>query len=411
MAHLLGYCHRCGSRCERDSVACKQCSEPFLPVEHRNELGLLYGTPAAVGLAQRTLQEELTKSGSPSPAPSATTPPGPPPAGGTKETAAKQDPAATQPNAAEKAVGGDGKATRDPSEESIGIKFDVSDDGEDTLDGLSDLLPDNSSQMELLKELERDTPAKPVVLPPQAPQPPVVRPVPVAAGAAVSKPVEVPPTPPSEIESLSQAMASPAGTDQQTMRRLSASNERLSVMIFLLLAINLITLVIWMPRIFEGGLLGPMFASLSSGSGSANKNPAIAPAPRRVTASRTASPPKDPAQSEGLTVVVIDGGADFQPGDPIEGKGSTLGPIPQSPSLTIKSLSAEEVGSKLAAQLGKANQLLKDGHAKEALAVLQDVARTVPPDQKPAGLDDAIRRLEEQIAHVEASTFFGIPIN
>jgi hypothetical protein len=59
VAHLLGYCHRCGQHVEPTAPACPHCQEPFQAPRERNEMGLLYATDAAALAAQRQLEIEL----------------------------------------------------------------------------------------------------------------------------------------------------------------------------------------------------------------------------------------------------------------------------------------------------------------------------------------------------------------
>ena len=60
VAHLLGYCHRCGAHVSPNDKACPDCAEPFMAVTERNELGLLYPTAKEAAAAQRALQRELS---------------------------------------------------------------------------------------------------------------------------------------------------------------------------------------------------------------------------------------------------------------------------------------------------------------------------------------------------------------
>jgi hypothetical protein len=59
VAHLLGYCHRCGAKAVPESLSCAACLEPFREVSQRDELGLMYPTAAEAGAAQRLLDREI----------------------------------------------------------------------------------------------------------------------------------------------------------------------------------------------------------------------------------------------------------------------------------------------------------------------------------------------------------------
>jgi hypothetical protein len=61
VAHLLGYCHRCGAHVEPAVQGCPFCGEPFLAPPERNELGLAYATDAAAEAAQRALDKEIAE--------------------------------------------------------------------------------------------------------------------------------------------------------------------------------------------------------------------------------------------------------------------------------------------------------------------------------------------------------------
>lgn len=75
VAHLLGYCHRCGVKVNPDVLSCPSCLEPFREVAQRDELGLMFPTATDAGAAQRALDREIALFGSGSPAPTAETPP------------------------------------------------------------------------------------------------------------------------------------------------------------------------------------------------------------------------------------------------------------------------------------------------------------------------------------------------
>ena len=74
VAHLLGYCHRCGEHVEPTAPSCPHCQEPFQAPRERNELGLLYATDAAVLAAQRQLEAELGQRSGPIAATAANSP-------------------------------------------------------------------------------------------------------------------------------------------------------------------------------------------------------------------------------------------------------------------------------------------------------------------------------------------------
>jgi len=59
LAHLLGYCHRCGAHVKAADKKCHACGEPFVEPRDRNELGLLYTTEKEAAAAQRALDREI----------------------------------------------------------------------------------------------------------------------------------------------------------------------------------------------------------------------------------------------------------------------------------------------------------------------------------------------------------------
>jgi len=59
VAHLLGYCHACGTHVPPGSEKCTQCGARFQEVPHRNELGLQFPTEEEARAAQQALEREL----------------------------------------------------------------------------------------------------------------------------------------------------------------------------------------------------------------------------------------------------------------------------------------------------------------------------------------------------------------
>ncbi len=59
VAHLLGYCYRCGARVQPDGMSCRECFEQFHEPQERNELGLMYPTAGDAKVAQRALEKEI----------------------------------------------------------------------------------------------------------------------------------------------------------------------------------------------------------------------------------------------------------------------------------------------------------------------------------------------------------------
>ena len=59
VAHLLGYCHGCGSKTEPSAKSCTSCNAKFKNQGQRNELGLQYRTPTEAHAAQRALEKEI----------------------------------------------------------------------------------------------------------------------------------------------------------------------------------------------------------------------------------------------------------------------------------------------------------------------------------------------------------------
>ncbi len=71
VSHLLGYCHRCGAHVKPTDTTCSECGEPFVAVNERNELGLLYPTGKEAAAAMRALERERTGQPAPSTTPAA----------------------------------------------------------------------------------------------------------------------------------------------------------------------------------------------------------------------------------------------------------------------------------------------------------------------------------------------------
>ncbi len=63
VAHLLGYCHNCNHHVQPGDRRCASCGAHFAAVQHRNELGLMFPTEAAVATANKMLEKELVSAG------------------------------------------------------------------------------------------------------------------------------------------------------------------------------------------------------------------------------------------------------------------------------------------------------------------------------------------------------------
>ncbi len=63
VAHLLGYCHNCNHHVQPGERRCPSCGAHFAAVQHRNELGLMFPTEAAVKTASQVLEKELAAAG------------------------------------------------------------------------------------------------------------------------------------------------------------------------------------------------------------------------------------------------------------------------------------------------------------------------------------------------------------
>ncbi len=59
VAHLLGYCHRCGQSVSPTDAQCPHCETAFKGVKSRNELGLQFPNRRAAEAAQRSLNRHL----------------------------------------------------------------------------------------------------------------------------------------------------------------------------------------------------------------------------------------------------------------------------------------------------------------------------------------------------------------
>lgn len=59
VAHLLGYCHACGTHVSKDDPRCPSCDAVFRAVKQRNELGLQFPNRRAAEAAQRSLNRLL----------------------------------------------------------------------------------------------------------------------------------------------------------------------------------------------------------------------------------------------------------------------------------------------------------------------------------------------------------------
>ena len=356
VAHLLGYCHRCSAHTKPNRVACPDCSEPFMPVEERNELGLMYRSEASLELAKRNLdQEQADRSGA-----------------GMK-VAGSQAPSDSVARA---------EGSKDPSNDTIGgLSFDFSD--ESTEDVNLTQPGQTAPGLEYVGE-------RPGTRPPDSTTPrDVLRP-------GDRRPSQGDPT--DRSEASVDWSSTYSRSDDSAIQALRAKSKRLGTMVILLLFINLVTLVIWFPKI-----IGDSWSSFDLW--------ALVDARRDTTSPRAQR--RSPVSTNQLDVNDIFGdetaddltsqAPDME--DPVE----VLDPG-NTESVIIEKLPQDLLDTNLAAKLADADRLMKEGKPKQALSVLENIARTVPPDQRPVGLDRAIQRLEEQIAHVESASFFGIPV-
>lgn len=68
IAHLLGYCHKCGAHVKKEHVACPSCDTVFPVVDGRDRLGLVYASKEQAGRAQRELNREVAEASATTPA-------------------------------------------------------------------------------------------------------------------------------------------------------------------------------------------------------------------------------------------------------------------------------------------------------------------------------------------------------
>jgi len=80
IAHLVGYCHSCGSHTAPNEPKCPSCSTSFAEPRRRNELGIAYKTEQDAQRAQEILDMELRGQSPPASDTSAAPPQNPAPA-------------------------------------------------------------------------------------------------------------------------------------------------------------------------------------------------------------------------------------------------------------------------------------------------------------------------------------------
>lgn len=59
VAHLIGYCHECGSHVSPSDAKCGQCAAVFVEPRGRNELGLIFKDDAEARQGQQALEAEM----------------------------------------------------------------------------------------------------------------------------------------------------------------------------------------------------------------------------------------------------------------------------------------------------------------------------------------------------------------
>lgn len=369
IAHLLGYCHRCGCRCNPSRQACPDCSEPFRPVEDRNELGLMYRSPAAVTAARHNLERELVNQSNP--------PSQPPPDPLTKLTPKRPfkielepAPSVTPPS---------------PAGDSVALEVD----------------PDFDSSL--------DDPLAPDLLPPSlpantsrivtAPPPPSAQPIATTvARDSMTRESVTPSAPQSSAVALAAPPTTPARAKQApaeeqilSIKQLNANSNRMSLMLWLLLAINMVTLGLWIPSLLD--------------SDSTADSPPSDP-------ERTSDPIVRNAAGTGASAAVSN--PQRQPLPPVEKFLPPISDLPQPGPISTAAppqIPTTLMTSPVAAQLAQANTFIQEGKSKEALALLESIAQSTPAEDRPVGLDQYIKQLEERVAHAEAASFFGIPVD
>ncbi len=70
VAHLIGYCHKCNTKVSRDARKCPKCEAPFRTPVQRDELGLFYKSEMEAAKARTELRTQIERATGQAPAPS-----------------------------------------------------------------------------------------------------------------------------------------------------------------------------------------------------------------------------------------------------------------------------------------------------------------------------------------------------
>lgn len=355
VGHLLGYCHRCGTKVNRSDVACPECAEPFIEPNERNELGLMFASKAAAEAAYKQLEKEIDGEASSVPAPAAS---------GSELTGKTAPPPPKAKAAKEKKATASWEPGLDLLDEVI---------GESSAARSSATVSASSSADQKTEASARKTKFESA-------------PTAVKLGAALD-------FGPSEAE---QTATEPATAPPVVLGYVNPSRSS-QFIVWLLLALNLLLLPI---------LIGALLYFMGVFS---TESPANQPSPRSslfdesLDQPRGAEPALGPSSSSDGMIEVIP----VPRPRPKEGESSSRPAEP--PAATVPPPPPRATVDPVVQAMAQAREYENAGDLTRALTLLQDIqAKTRPADQ-PAELETRIQQIQEKIQRAQAAKFFGVP--
>jgi hypothetical protein len=345
VAHLLGYCHKCGSHVKKEHVACPTCDTVFPVVDERDRMGLVYATKDQAGRAQRELNREVAEANATSPA----------------------------------LTDGDDEQASDTKQR----------EREAFLPG-----------PELLNEVlggpapGRAT-SEPVLRPPAIPPAEPVKPTPVRRTPPPA-PKSASPLPALAVEehgaldftSFNAADAIAEPDEAPAGSALTPQSTRFNATAIALISVNVIVLL----------LVAIVAMQMTS-----------APQPADTVADDVSQPVRPDPTAIQTPISTGTQPAPQSPGRDTSPRESTNAPAPSTPAAVDRDASPARTATRSAADAAivRAQKLEDDGQFQEALAELKAVADVTPLSERPRQLDIAIRRVEGKIKREESNTIFG----
>jgi hypothetical protein len=355
VAHLIGYCHKCNTKVSRDERKCPKCEAPFRTPNQRDELGLFYKSEMEAAKARTELRTQIERATGQAPAPSKSEPSAPKQEHQPrkKQTAPQQEVVHHKPQRDEPVVAATHASEHltPPRPEAPPIR-----PGEDLLAEIIGSAPSSVAAPEVTSSSTSSYSTQAIDL------------------------EKVNATGQSERAEFYDSTADEP--DSQPTGALPT--QRTSPVTIVLVTVNVLVLLLvgyWMLR------------------NNTTQQPSAAPpvAPRTAPGNATNSPSPAPPQSYSAPT----GSAGSRQAPPVS---SHSGNTPETAAQPSSNDTPSE--DNITQALRAAEALETAGKLDEALGKLRQLARDTPLSQRPAGLDERIRRLEGRIAQRNSTPMF-----